>query len=399
MAEKKEKKPVSKIISYVIDGIMGVLIAFLLFVMVSMITSSHTSPYGVPSVFGRSFLYVATDSMDIDKGVNEEACNAKSGDAKDLCLQQIIAEDVSEFDIKHFAAGDGVIIVSVNPSEVKVGDVISFYYDPLGALDTHRVKAIVEPGETIQYVPIGDETHPISIENKTSERKFITRGDNLHASLSASSSGWAISYYEEVSANVLVGKVIHASSGLGFFLSLVSPSVPGGYAMIMYPLFVLVPLLVIGILSIIDIAKEVRKQKKEEEAALAAALAEAGIDPEDERAVYIFATKWAVKQEMKEAQKKEKERIKKAMRKEMEKELRKQRAMDPSEREAMKAALKEEMRKEREAENASSELPELSEREKLKAELKEQMRKEREAAKKAEQENLEQNRKEGEDHD
>ena len=35
--------------------------------------------------------------------------------------------------------------------------------------------------------------------------------------------------------------------------------------MIMYPLFVLVPLLVIGILSIIDIAKEVRKQKKEEE--------------------------------------------------------------------------------------------------------------------------------------
>ena len=389
MARKEGKKSTFKLVSYGIDAFLAVVIAFLVFVMISMVVSSRNSPYNVPSVFGHSFLYVMTDSMAVDKAVNEKECAAKEGAKKERCEAMIVAEDVSSFSIGHFEAGDGLIIASVNPNDIKVGDCISFFYEPLRALDTHRVKAIVPANSSIDYAPVGDESNIVHVENKTNKLKFLTRGDNLHASLSSSSDGWDISYFEEVEADKVVGKVTMASTGFGNFLSFVSPSVPGGYATVTYPLFVLVPLLIIGSLSIVDVVKEVRKEKKSRNEELAAAMAEAGIDPSDEKAVYMFTVKFDMKREMAEEREKEKERIKKKMRKQMKKEITAASSISPEEREAMKAKMKEEMLKEREKEKEASQTPELSEREKLKAELKEQMRKEREEAKRLEEQGKE----------
>ena len=419
MEKENEKKGKKSVVSIVIDVLMGGVIAFLVFVMASMLITTQTSKYNVPSVFGHSFLYVATDSMAIDEAVSEDTCSVKKeASDQDRCYAQMKAEDVSGFAIGHFDKGAGVIITTVEPSEIEVGDVISFFYDALGALDTHRVKAILEPYQTFQYAPVGDEDNVITIVNTNNERLFITRGDNLHASLATEASGWPIGYFEEVPASVVVGKVIHASMGFGTFLSLVSPAVPNGYATVIYPLFVLVPLAIIGLISVIDIVKEVKRQKKEEAEALAAAMAEAGIDPEDERSAYAFTIKWQMKQELKEEREKEKAKIKKAIKADMKREIIKNRAVyskTQSERDAekarIKAEMKEQMRREREEarlkesngegtpvskpvdainieanmQEAPKEPTEMSERERLKAEMKEQMRREREAAKAAEE--------------
>ena len=86
-----------KLISRIVDVVLGVLLAFMVFVQVSMLVSqSKPENYGVPSVFGASFLYVATDSME---GDNADSLNQ----------------------------GTGVIIKKDDPMNVKVGDVITFY--------------------------------------------------------------------------------------------------------------------------------------------------------------------------------------------------------------------------------------------------------------------------------
>ena len=52
-----------KKLSYIIDIFLVVIILFLGYVQVSMITSKSKN-HGVPQVFGSSILYVATDSME-----------------------------------------------------------------------------------------------------------------------------------------------------------------------------------------------------------------------------------------------------------------------------------------------------------------------------------------------
>lgn len=319
--EEKRLDERRKKVSKAIDIILGAIIAFMLFVMGSMIVSMQTSPYGVPSVFGKSFLYVATDSMAIDTEANEEQCSALVSDSeKDECYRVMAAENADDYEIGHFSAGSGVIIEKTEAKTIKVGDVITFYYDKLGALDTHRVKAIVEPGETILYKAIGSNKSAITVKNSSSsERMFLTRGDNLHAQLSAGF--WAPEYYETVLESKVVGKVTFASEGFGTFLSFVSPAVPGGHATWVYPLFVLLPLLFIAVSSIIDTVKAAKSEAKEEQEEIDKAIAEAGIDPNEEKAVYLFTAKLSYKIEMKKEMEKEKERLKKALRKQMRKQI------------------------------------------------------------------------------
>ena len=53
-----------KIISYTIDVILVLIIIFLGYVQIAMLVSKNDKKnYGVPRVFGKSFLYVATESM------------------------------------------------------------------------------------------------------------------------------------------------------------------------------------------------------------------------------------------------------------------------------------------------------------------------------------------------
>jgi nucleotide-binding universal stress UspA family protein len=111
----------------------------------------------------------------------------------------------------------------------------------------------------------------------------------------------------------VVGKVISHSTTFGNVLGVVQSTW-------FIPVAVLAPLTIIAIMSAIDMIKESKKAEKEEEAEVAASLAKAGIDPNDERAVLMFQEKERYKIEIAKTMEKTKEEEKKKMRQQIDKE-------------------------------------------------------------------------------
>ncbi len=258
-----------KIVSRIIDVVLGIILIFMIYVQASMVISqSKPSNYGVPSVFGTSFLYVATDSME---GDNPDSLNT----------------------------GTGVIIKKDDPKNVKVGDVITFYYPKLKAPDTHRV---------------------LEITTNSDGLVFHTRGDNLHA--------WSCSgtcpetAWEEVPEAYYIGTVVSHSDAFGSFLTYVSPQAAGaaGKTAWLVPVLILVPLAAIVGISVTESIVKYKKEKKAYETELYAAMDQAGIDRNDEKAMMLFEEKFNLKKELREEMEKAKEAEKKRLRKELEKE-------------------------------------------------------------------------------
>lgn len=255
-----------KVISYSIDGLLGLVIVFLLSVQIQMM-ATQSSNWGVPRAYGLSFLYVATDSM-----VGEKADS--------------------------LPVGTGIVIEAVDPSSLHAGDVITFFDESIGAPNTHRIQE--EPTFDGQYYVIH------------------TMGDNLNSPrLPAGYQG------ESFTSDHVIGRVIGHNDALGFILSYVSPSASGAAAIAgrntawVFPLVILTPIALIAGVSIVSTAIEVHKDRKAEEKEIALALAESGIDPDDEASVMKFTEKWRFKKEYREELEKEKERAKKKARAEI----------------------------------------------------------------------------------
>ena len=260
-----------KWLSRLITGFLLLLVLFFGYCQVSMLVSMKKN-FGVPSVFGYSFLYVATDSM--------------VGDKPDS-----------------LPVGSGIIIEDVPPEEIEVGDVITFYYATLGAPDTHRVTNII-------------------YDDDGQVRTFQTRGDNANAEIASSGETFSVDNY--------IGKMVYHSVSFGTFLTYVSPQVPSehNHATWLFPLLILTPLAIAAIYTIASTAVQMRKERKQDQAELQDALAKAGIDPDDEAAVLAFEEKWRYKKELKEHYQKE---IAKAKKKERQK-LRKEGRMNPTDK-------------------------------------------------------------------
>ena len=251
-----------KAISYSIDAVLGLFIVFLLSVQIQMMVT-RGSNHGVPMAFGHSFLYVASDSM---VGEKEDSLNV----------------------------GTGIIIEKVDPATLKVGDVITFFDQDIGAPNTHR----------IQEQPYLEDGYYV----------IHTKGDNTK------SARYSESYTGEYfTSDLLIGKVISHSDFLGTVLSYISPSASGAIATgrdttWVFPVAVLTPIAIIAGISIVSTAIDVHKDRKAEQAELALAMAEANIDPNDEAAVMKFTEKWHFKKEYREELEKEKEKAKKRAR-------------------------------------------------------------------------------------
>ena len=252
-----------KWLSRLITGFLLLLVLFFGYCQVSMLVSMKKN-FGVPSVFGYSFLYVATDSM--------------VGDKPDS-----------------LPVGSGIIIEDVPPEEIEVGDVITFYYATLGAPDTHRVTNII-------YDDYGQV------------RTFQTRGDNANAEIASSGETFSVDNY--------IGKMVYHSESFGAFLTYVSPQVPSehNHATWLFPLLILTPLAIAAVYTIASTAVQMRKERKQDQAELQDALAKAGIDLNDEAAVLAFEEKWRYKKELKEHYQAEIEKAKKKERQKLKKE-------------------------------------------------------------------------------
>ena len=108
MEEQKKKK---KIASKIVDVVLGALIILILGLQIDMFITKNNN-FGIPSLFGYSFMEVLTDSME---GENPDS----------------------------FDAGEGVVIQKRDVNDVKAGEVITFYSEQIQYCVSHRVIEIV----------------------------------------------------------------------------------------------------------------------------------------------------------------------------------------------------------------------------------------------------------------
>ena len=268
-----------KIISYIIDGILIGLILLLGYMQISM-TVSRNHNHGVPQVFGKSFLYVATESMNDPD--NPDSLSAGTG---------IIIEKVKDFDSLKVSTpiyGD-----PENPTEPtdyeKNGDIVTFYLKSKQIPDTHR----------LIYK---------NYDEKTGVYTFRTMGDNPNAHQGM--------IYEEWTGDLLIGKEIYHSKALGTFLTVASPeaAASAGKKAWFFPVAIVTPIVILAVYYIADAFVKYHKEEKEFQAKVEKAIDEAGIDRNDVEAVELFRMKEEIRLEYQE----EYEKTKKKLRKELE---------------------------------------------------------------------------------
>ena len=272
-----------KIISYAIDIILVAIIVFLGYVQISMLVSKNDAKnYGVPRVFGKSFLYVATESMDNPE--DPKCLKAGTG---------IIIEKVKDFNslkvsnpVK-WSDDNHEVVTDYDLS----GDIVTFYLKGIGVPDTHRL-----------IYKNYDET--------TGKWTFKTMGDNPEAHT------WPIKT-ETWTEDELIGRVVYSSKGLGTFLTIASPdaAASAGKKAWFFPVAIVTPIVILAVYYIADAFVKYNKEEKARTAQIEKAMVDAGIDMKDEAAKELFRMKEEIRLEYQE----EKDRIKKQIRKEMEK--------------------------------------------------------------------------------
>ena len=182
-----------KIVLNIINGVSVIIIAAAVLVLLTVVL---TKSGDVPNILGYSVFRVMTGSM-------EPAIET-----------------------------DSLIVVKrVEPSEIKIGDVISFFsQDPAhgGAVNTHRVTAIEQNGEEWNFVTKGDANQL--------EDKYVT------------------------SSKDLIGKVVYVSHVMGIIVHLLSNP------LIFIPVIVL-PMFVILVYNLACTIRVTRNIVKEEEEA------------------------------------------------------------------------------------------------------------------------------------
>ena len=272
-----------KIISYAIDAILVLIIVFLGYVQIAMLVSKNDKKnYGVPRVFGKSFLYVATESMN---NPDDPKC-LKAGTG-------IIIEKVKDFDSLRTSNpiyGDPEDPTRITNYDLK-GDIVTFYLDSVGVPDTHRLiyKNYDEETGVWTFKTMGDapEAHTFPLKTET------WTGDKL------------------------IGRVVNWSKEFGTFLTIASPdaAASAGKKAWFFPVAIVTPIVILATYYIVDAFVKYSKEEKERQKKIEEAMIAACIDMNDEAAKELFRMKEEIRLEYQE----EKDRIKKQIRKELDK--------------------------------------------------------------------------------
>ena len=269
-----------KIISYTVDVILVLIIIFLGYVQISMMVTKGNN-YGVPQVFGKSFLYVATDSMNNPE--DKKSLSPGTG----IVIEDV--KDLSKLKVSNPIYGDEEHPELITDYDYS-GDIVTFYLPSIGAPDTHRLI---------------DRDY----NEKTGKYTFRTMGDNPTAHQRM--------IYEEWDEQYLIGKVIYSSKGLGNFLAIASPDAANsaGKKAWFFPVAIITPIVLLATYYIVDAIIKYRKETKAIEAKITEAMIASGIDMNDEEAKELFRMKELLRLEYQE----EYEKMKKKLRKEIEK--------------------------------------------------------------------------------
>lgn len=202
--EKKTKKSgIRKIIDIISTVLVGLVVAFAIVFQVTSIVTRNDN-YGVANFFGYQTLVVAADSMEPD-----------------------------------YMVGTGLIVQKVDPSEIKVGDDLTFFDDGgTNYVMTHRcieIRSTVDNGETY-YTFI---CHGINTESEFCKDSDGVKGDCT----------WQ---KQAVEQKYLIGKVIANNDALGGFYTFLT-SIWGLIVLI------LIPGLFLIISSIVDVVRSAKQ--------------------------------------------------------------------------------------------------------------------------------------------
>ena len=376
--EIEEEPKRKRIGSMVADALLGVLVIALLALQIDIIVTSRQN-HGVPSIFGYSFMKILTDSMDGPEDdrllltYKKDMPSAASKEVDPLKetrkVQEVfplnyehLEEAKAEFDYGYLIKNGplflhvdtGIVIQKVDFKEIMPGDVITFLYDINigGAVyndepTSHRVIEINHEAGTLSC--FGDNNMPyggsrMAYYSDPSQRNDIVKADVL-------------------------GKVISASDGLGSVLGITQNTW-------FLPVMILIPLLLIGGISAFDAIKKGHLERKKEKDELAAAIAAAGIDANDEVAVETFTTRYLAKREIQMELEIEKEKQKEIFRQAFEEEKKKLKAQggeeDPfekikrEEKQRLRAELKKEASSKEEDPEKAALIAKIKEEEKAK---------------------------------
>ena len=273
-----------KILSYTVDVILIGFILLLVYVQVSMMMSKNSN-YGVPRAFGKSFLYVASESMDDPD--NPGGVHKGSG----IIIGQCSVSDLTpSTPLTYDTEG--------NPTDWnKDGDIVTFYYvtSTYSIVDTHRLVGIEDNGDgTYTMTTMGD--------NPEAHEKLVT---------------------EKWNSKYLIGKEVYHSDALGSFLAISSAdaaSKAGGVAWF-FPVAILVPALILTAMYVYDPIKTYIKENKKRKQMIQDALDASGIDQSDEKAVELFRMKEEMRLDYQEEYESEKAKYKKELEKAKERAL------------------------------------------------------------------------------
>ena len=216
---KPKKRKLSSILSNILFGIvMAILVVFLGYSIGSL------SQNKVPSFFGKSYVRILTGSM-----------NASG-----------------------FKEGDVVMIKKVKLSEIKVGDIIAFYWSP-----THSAPAFAT-NPALNDMETGQSSFDVSIVfHQVAEVRVDTRGNlwvktygtsNMNAAGEPSYDGWTkgdhiVGVYEE---NIFAGIIQFISSTEGII------------AIVIVPSCIVLFILLMRIIDILDKMSQEKKKNKQE---------------------------------------------------------------------------------------------------------------------------------------
>ena len=272
-----------KILSYTVDFILVGFILLLIYVQVSMMVSKGKN-YGVPRAFGKSFLYVASESM--DDPINPNGVHKGSGIIIETCSVSDLNPSTPIYD------EEGNIT-----DYKKDGDIVTFYYvtSAYSIVDTHRLIDIKDNGD-------GSYTMKTMGDNPEAHKKFVTET-------------WDSKY--------LIGKEVYHSDALGSFLVISSSdaaSKAGGVAWF-FPVAIVVPALILTVMYVYDPIKAYIKESKARKAKVDEALKNSGIDLNDEKAVELFRMKEEMRLDYLEEYEAEKAKYKKELEKAKERAL------------------------------------------------------------------------------
>lgn len=216
---KPKKNKITTILSNVLFGIVMVILVVFLGYSIGSVTQNK-----VPSFFGKSYVRILTGSM-----------NASG-----------------------FKEGDVVMIKKVKLSEIKVGDIIAFYWGP-----THSAPAFAT-NPALNDMETGQSSFDVSIVfHQVAEVRVDTRGNlwvktygtsNINAAGEPSYDGWTkgdriVGVYEE---SIFAGVIQFISSTTGII------------AIVIVPSCIVLFILLMRIIDILDKMSQEKKKNKQE---------------------------------------------------------------------------------------------------------------------------------------